>query len=45
MAKKHEHGTMNVDAQHAAFDGFIKWSIRVSVFSIGFLVFLAIFNS
>jgi len=45
MAKAHKHGTMNTDAQEAAFDGFIRWSIRVSVFSIGCLIFMAIFNS
>ena len=45
MAKKHKHGTMNVDAQNAAFDGFIRWSIGVSAVSIGILIFLAIFNS
>lgn len=45
MAKAHKHGSMDITAQEAAFDGFIRWSIRVSVFSIGVLVFLAIFNS
>ena len=42
---KHEHGSMNVDSQNNTFDGFIRWSIRISVASIGTLIFLAIFNS
>ncbi len=41
----HEHGSMNVDSQNETFDGFIRWSIRVSVASIAVLIFLAIFNS
>lgn len=42
---EHEHGKMDISAQEEAFDGFITWSIRVSVASIAVLVFLAIFNS
>jgi hypothetical protein len=45
MAQAHKHGSMDTSAQEAAFDGFIRWSIRVSVFAIGCLVFMAIFNS
>jgi hypothetical protein len=41
----YEHGKMDTSAQEAAFDGFITWSIRVSVASIAVLIFLAIFNS
>ena len=41
----HEHGKMNVDDQLETFDGFIRWSIRISVVSIAVLIFLAIFNS
>lgn len=41
----HEHGKMDTSAQEAAFDGFITWSIRVSVASVAVLIFLAIFNS
>lgn len=44
-AKAHKHGTMNTDAQENTFQGFIDWSIRIGVFSIGVLVFLALFNS
>lgn len=42
---KHKHGEMSVAAQQNTFEGFIRWSIRVATFSIGFLIFLAIFNS
>lgn len=42
---KHIHGEMNVTAQEHTFEKFIRWAIRVSVFSIGVLIFLAIFNS
>ncbi|GAA3861582.1 aa3-type cytochrome c oxidase subunit IV [Celeribacter arenosi] len=41
----HKHGEMNIEAQEKAFDGFIKWSTYVAIFSIGVLIFLAIFNS
>ncbi|MEM7439915.1 MAG: aa3-type cytochrome c oxidase subunit IV [Pseudomonadota bacterium] len=42
---EHEHGTMEVSEQEKTFEGFIRWSIRISVASIGALVFMAIFNS
>lgn len=42
---EHEHGSMDIKVQEEAFAGFIKWSIRVSAFSIGVLIFLALFNS
>ena len=42
---KHEHGKMDISSQEVAFDGFIRWSIRVSAVSIAALIFLAIFNS
>jgi len=41
---EHKHGTMDTADQERTFDGFIKFSIRVSVISIAVLVFLAIFN-
>lgn len=41
----HTHGEMNVTAQEGTFDGFIRWIIRVAIFSIAVLIFLAIFNS
>jgi len=45
MAKKHKHGEMDVSTQEHAFDGFIRWSIRITLISIGVLIFMAIFNS
>ncbi len=41
----HEHGSMNIDQHEKTFEGFVKWSTRVAVFSIGVLLFLAIFWS
>ena len=42
---KYAHGEMNVVAQEATFNGFIRWVIRVASISIAVLIFLAIFNS
>jgi hypothetical protein len=42
---EHKHGSMDITEQEKTFDGFIRWSVRVAVVSIGILVFLAIFNS
>lgn len=42
---KHKHGEMDISAQQYAFDGFIKWSIRIVVVSCAVLIFLALFNS
>ncbi len=42
---EHKHGEMDITAQEKAFDGFVTWSVRVAVVSIGILVFLALFNS
>jgi hypothetical protein len=41
----YKHGSMNVSSQEHTFEGFIRWVIRVSVFAIGVLIFLALFNS
>jgi len=42
---EHKHGTMDTKEQEKTFDGFVRWSTRVAIFSIGVLIFLAIFNS
>ena len=42
---EHKHGTMETTEQEKTFDGFIRWSTRVALVSIGILIFLAIFNS
>ena len=42
---KQEHGSMDVKVHEKVFEGFMKWVVGVSVFSIAVLIFLAIFNS
>jgi len=42
---EHKHGSMDVAEQERTFDGFIKFSIRVTIVCLAVLVFLAIFNS
>ena len=42
---KHVHGEMDITSQENAFDGFIRWIVRVASLSIAVLIFLAIFNS
>lgn len=41
----HKHGEMDISVQEKTFEGFIKASTYVAVFSICVLIFLAIFNS
>lgn len=38
-------GKMDISAQQETFQGFIRWSIRISVVSIAALIFMAVFNS
>ena len=45
MADNYEHGSMDIKEQEKTFQGFIDWSIRISVASIAVLLFLALFNS
>ncbi|MEN8831135.1 MAG: aa3-type cytochrome c oxidase subunit IV [Pacificibacter sp.] len=42
---EHKHGEMDISVQEQSFEGFIKWSTRVAVFSILVAVFLAIFRT
>ena len=42
---EHNHGEMDVTDHEKTFAGFITWSKNVAIFSIGVLIFLAIFNS
>lgn len=42
---EHEHGSMDIEPNEKTFEGFVKIAIRVAVFSICVLIFLAIFNS
>lgn len=41
----HKHGEMDVTGNEKVFTGFVKWVFGVAWFSIGVLIFLAIFNS
>jgi len=40
----HTHGEMNTDVQEKTFDGFVKATTRVAMFSIGVLIFAALIN-
>lgn len=42
---EHKHGSMKIEDNEKTFEGFVRISIRVAVFSIAVLIFLAIFNS
>lgn len=42
---EHKHGSMDIEQNEKTFEGFVTWSTRVAIFSIGVLVFLAIFWS
>ena len=42
---EHEHGTMDITDQEKTFDGFMRWTVRVVIFSFAVLIFLAVFNS
>jgi hypothetical protein len=42
---EHKHGEMDITEHEKAFEGFIRWSRNVAIFSICVLIFLAIFNS
>ena len=41
----YKHGEMDISDHTKTFDGFVKWSIRVAVISIGIVIFLALFAS
>ncbi len=42
---RYVRGEMNIDAQHAAFGGFIKWSMYIALLSILVLLFLLVFRT
>ena len=42
---EHKHGTMDTTTHEKTFEGFIKVCMRVAIFSIAVLIFLAIFNA
>ncbi len=39
----HKHGDMDITTQEDTFNGFIRWSVRIALFSIGVVIFLALF--
>ena len=41
---EHKHGEMNIEVQQTTFDGMLQAMIRVSIVSIGLLIFIAIVN-
>ena len=41
----YKHGEMDITEHEKTFEGFIRWSKNVAIFSICVLIFLAIFNS
>ena len=42
---EHKHGLMDTKVQEETFDGFISWTVKISLLSIGILVFMALVNS
>ena len=42
---EHKHGSMDTKVQEETFNGFINWSVKISLLSIGILVFMALVNS
>ncbi len=42
---EYKPGEMDIREQEKTFEGFARWVVRVAVFSILALIFLAIFNS
>lgn len=41
----HVHGQMDIEAQRAAFSGFIRWSMYIALVSIAVCLFLLIFRT
>lgn len=41
---KHSHGSMDITEQEKTFDGFVRWTIRVTVTIIVALILLALIN-
>ena len=42
---EHRHGSMDTKVQEETFNGFISWTVKISLLSIGILVFMALVNS
>ncbi|SMY06839.1 aa3-type cytochrome c oxidase subunit IV [Flavimaricola marinus] len=41
---EYEHGSMDITDKEKTFDGFVKISTRVAIFSIVLLIFIALVN-
>lgn len=41
--EKHENGTMNIEAQEHAFDGFMTWVTKGTMIIIALLILMALF--
>ncbi len=41
----YKHGTMDVSSKEDTFHGFMKWVVRVAIFAVFVLLFMAVFNS
>ena len=42
---EHKHGSMDTKVQEETFNDFISWTVKISLLSIGILVFMALVNS
>lgn len=42
---EYKPGEMDIRAHEKTFDGFVRWVVRVAIFSFAVLIFLAVFNS
>ena len=42
---EHKHGSMDTKVQEETFNGFVSWSVKISLLSIGILVFMALVHS
>ena len=41
---EHKHGSMDTKVQEETFNGFISWTVKISLLSISILVFMALVN-
>ncbi len=42
---EYQPGEMDIREQQKTFDGFVRWSVRIGVFAIVVLIFMALANS
>jgi hypothetical protein len=42
---EYKSGEMDIREHEKTFEGFARWIVRVTIFSLCVLIFLAIFNS